>query len=445
LFADIDQVTRLPHHVEIQSITATNFFSGAGTIEHITKKLTHLILLAAALYAGGTSADNSITPMFSFSGFGSAGVVHSSEDLADFSSSIFKANGAGYSHAWSADVDSLIGGQVTANINSQLSAVLQVIAEQNYDNSYRPHVEWANIRYELNPDFSVRAGRTVLPTFLRSDTRKVAYTYPWVRPPQEVYRLMPITASDGVDASYQVRVGELTNILQAHVGNSDSRFPNDRGEIEARQLWGLAYSGEYHATTLHLGYESTHVTLDDLKPLFDAFRQFGPEGIAIADNYDVDNSPLSVITVGAGYDPGQWFVMGEAAHLSSHSIFGEVTSWYLSGGYRLGKFTPYLSYGRAKSDTLSDPGLTLATLPPQLAGTAAGLNGALDALLSKHPVQHTLSIGGRWDFMTNAALKLQFDHTDIGSGSSGVLGNLQPGFQPGGRFDLFSATIDFVF
>jgi hypothetical protein len=47
--------------------------------------------------------------------------------------------------------------------------------------------------------------------------------------------------------------------------------------------------------------------------------------------------------------------------------------------------------------------------------------------------------------MTNAALKLQFDHTDIGSGSSGVLGNLQPGFQSGRKFDLFSATIDFVF
>ncbi len=65
--------------------------------------------------------------------------------------------------------------------------------------------------------------------------------------------------------------------------------------------------------------------------------------------------------------------------------------------------------------------------------------------MSTKPVQNTLSIGGRWDFMSNAALKLQYDHTDIGAGSSGVLINLQPGYQTGGKVNVFSATIDFVF
>ncbi len=133
------------------------------------------------------------------------------------------------------------------------------------------------------------------------------------------------------------------------------------------------------------------------------------------------------------------------AKLVTHSVFGKGTGWYLSGGYRLGKFTPYLTYGEAKADNLSDPGLDLSTVPPSLADTAAGLNAALNSLLSKKRVQNTLSIGGRWDFMTNVALKLQYDHTDIGAGSSGVLINLQPGFQTGGEVNLFSATINFVF
>jgi hypothetical protein len=89
--------------------------------------------------------------------------------------------------------------------------------------------------------------------------------------------------------------------------------------------------------------------------------------------------------------------------------------------------------------------LNLSALPPSLAGPAASLNAVLNSLLSTKPVQNTLSIGGRWDFMTNAALKLQYDHTDIGTGSSGVLSNLQLGFQPGGKVNVFSATIDFVF
>jgi hypothetical protein len=56
-----------------------------------------------------------------------------------------------------------------------------------------------------------------------------------------------------------------------------------------------------------------------------------------------------------------------------------------------------------------------------------------------------LSIGARWDVLRNAALKLQYDHTRIGAGSSGVLANLQPGFQPGGTVNVISVSVDFVF
>jgi hypothetical protein len=277
----------------------------------------------------------------------------------------------------------------------------------------------------------------LLPTFLLSDTRKVAYTYPFVRPPLEVYRLFPVSTSDGVDASYQKRIGDITNIVQAHYGQNDNPLPNDLGPIKSKHMWGLAYTGEYHATTLHLAYESIQMTLDGLKPIFDGFRQFGPEGIALANKYEIHNKAVSVITMGARYDPGPWFMMGEVAHGVTHSVFGTGTGWYLSGGYRLGTFTPYLTYGEAKADNLSDPGLA--------APAAAGLNAALNSLLSTKPVQNTLSIGGRWNLMSNAALKLQYDHTDIGTGSSGVLSNLQPGYQSGGTVNLFSATIDFVF
>jgi len=405
--------------------------------EHMSYKLSCIAPLVMSVYAAGTSAASPGPPMFSFSGFGTLGVVHSSENQADFTSSTLAPNGAGHSHTWSADVDSLIAGQVNANLMPRLSAVLQVIAEQNYDNSYRPHVEWANIKYQVTPDFSVRAGRTLLPSFLFSDTRKVAYAYPWVRPPLEVYRQEPITASDGVDASYQIRIGDIMNVLQTRFGKNENKVPAGLGSIKSKHMWGLSYTGEYHAATLHLGYESSHITLDSLKPIFDGFRQFGSEGVSLANKYEVNNKAVSLITMGARYDPGQWFMMGEWSHLYTHSVFGKGTGWYLSGGYRLGAFTPYLTYGQAKADNLSDPGLA--------APAAAGLNAALNSLLSTKPVQNTLSIGGRWDFMSNAAIKLQYDHTRIGAGSSGVLSNLQPGYQAGGTVNLFSAAIDFVF
>ena len=90
-------------------------------------------------------------------------------------------------------MDSRVGAQLNARFSPQVSAIVQVTSEQRYDGTYRPEVEWANIKYDVTPDFSIRAGRTVLPSFMVSDYRKVGYATPWVRPPVEVYSLMPLT------------------------------------------------------------------------------------------------------------------------------------------------------------------------------------------------------------------------------------------------------------
>jgi hypothetical protein len=140
-------------------------------------------------------------------------------------------------------------------------------------------------------------------------------------------------------------------------------------------------------------------------------------------------------------------VRGEWGRVDNRSVLGQNTGWYASGGYRLRKrFTPQITYARVKADgPTSDPGLTLSALPPSLAGLAAGLNAALNSQLGPRAVQETVSIGGRWDFWKNTALKLQLDHSRHGDGSAGTLTNLQPAFQRGGTVNVFSATIDFVF
>ena len=92
------------------------------------------------------------------------------------------------------------------------------ISEQFYDNTYRPHVEWANLKYQFTPEFGLRVGRTVLPTFMLSDTRKVGYSNPWVRTPVEIYNLVPMTNSDGVDASYDVHLGGFVHRVSGSYG-----------------------------------------------------------------------------------------------------------------------------------------------------------------------------------------------------------------------------------
>ena len=412
----------------------------------MTPRLNPLALAVMALCACTAHAADAQGPTFSVSSFGTVGMVHSNEKNADYTSSIYKPNGAGHTRDWSADVDSLIGAQLTARFNPQLSAVVQVISEQRYDNSYRPSLEWANFKYQVTPDFSLRIGRTVQPAFLFSDTRKVGYTLPWVRPPGEVYSMIPVTSTDGMDLSYRLHVGDVANTVQGNVGQSTVKMPHGTGETRARESWGVSNLTEYGALTTRITFQQTHLTYEPFNPLFDDFRQFGAQGNDIADRYDTKGKHFNFVGVGAIYDPGDWFVMGEWGHFKSHAAFGEMSAWYVSSGYRINAFTPYVTYARSKTlSETSTEGLDTSNLPPELVGPAGELNGALNGILGSGSRQQTLSLGVRWDFTKNMDAKLQYDHTRLGSTATGPLTNFQPDFEPGGSFSLLSVAVDFVF
>ena len=403
-----------------------------------------LVAMLGISIGAHASSDEASPSIFSFSGFGTLGVVHSSEDNADFTASSLQPNGAGYTRSWSPDVDSRLGAQVTAHFTPQLSAMLQVISEQRYDKTYRPLVEWANISYQPTPEFTVRLGRIVLPTFLISDSRKVGYANNWVRPPVELYSLSPIFDNDGASASYTKQIGEAVNTLQGTFGHPHFRAPPG-GVSQVKQLWVIADTVEYRSLTLHIAYQASSYNYESLDVTFDAYRDFGPQGVAIADRYDLVGKQARVITAGAMYDPGKWFATGEWADRSLHSAIDGSTAWYLSGGYRLAKFTPYLTYAERKSKSRTfDPGLDVSALPPDLVGPATGLNTTLNEILALAVIQRTISVGSRWDVMRNIDLKMQYDRINLGAGSAGTLINVQPGFQRGGTVNLLSIAIDFV-
>jgi hypothetical protein len=308
--------------------------------------------------------------VFLFSGFGTLGVVHSNNNSADFTINLDKSNGAGYTHAWSADVDTLIAAQLDGTFTPKLSAVVQVISEQAYNNTYTPQIEWANVKYQFTSDFSVGLGRIVLPCFFLSDTHNVGYTYAWVRPPVEVYHFIPVTTVDGVDGSYGIHFGDVANTLQGHFGGTAKELPDNRGTARARDSWGISDTTEFGALTARIAYQYTDLTAAPaLDPFFNAFRRFGPQGVAIADEYNADHKPSHFIDFGASYDPGNWFVMAEWAYSQNNSFVTKSTAWDVGGGYRLKKLTPYLLYAATKADKVSDPGLSVSELPP---GTCRG-------------------------------------------------------------------------
>jgi hypothetical protein len=405
------------------------------------------VALAVSLLASASAAragDEAGKPVWTLGGFGSVGVVHASERQADFVSNILKANGAGFTHRWSADVDSRLGAQLGVKLDPQWSAVLQLIAEQGVDNSYAPIVEWANVKYQATPDLSVRVGRIALPMFLAADYRKVAYAFPWVRTPVEVYGAIPVSSSDGVDLSYRWQRGDITNVTQVFYGSTNIKG-SEHSRTKARDVNGISNSTEYGALSVRVGLFSGNLTTDAARRLFDGFRQFGPQGVALADKYDLDHKRALGMTIGANYDPGKWFVMGEVGRTRVNAFLGDKITGYASAGYRFGNFTPYLAYSqvRTNSDT-SDPGLALTGLPAPVAGAAAALNAGLNRTLTMIAMQKTLTAGVRWDVKPDLAFKLQYDRVRP-QGSSGMLVNVQPAYQAGAALHVVSAVLDFVY
>jgi len=408
------------------------------------------LIAAACGFALGNAAAQTY-PSLTWSGYGTVGAATSNDDRADYLVDAFKPNGPGHTDRISLKMDSRIGGQAIVDVTPKLSAVVQVLVQQNYNDHWHPTLEWANVKYQVTDELSIRAGRMVLPVFMVTDSRLVGYANPWVRPPVELYSMVPVTHNDGADVSWRSRIGGATNTLQATFGGSNSHFPNasgfDAGTAEARRIVAANDTIEIGAFSGRLTYGEARLTIAAYRPLFDAFRQFGAlGGDAIADRYNADNRRVTFAGVGATYDPGAWFAMAEFARFDTRSIVGKKSAGYMSGGVRINKITPYATYARLKGESpRSDPGLPVAVLPPQLAPTAAQLNAILNRQLGALPDQSTISLGGRWDFMRSAALKVQWDRVRLGSGSYGTFGNVQPDFPLGGRVNVYSAVVDFVF
>ena len=420
------------------------------------------VIICGAAVPFANAADDATKPIFALRGFGTLGIVHSSEKNADFTSGFFEPNGAGYTRSWAPGVDTKLGVQADARFSDKLTAVLQLVSQHQYNNTYEPRVEWANLKYQFTPDFDIRLGRTVTTQFMVSDSRMVGYANLWIRPPREVYGLVPLTNKDGIDANYRFAVGEATNSVHVSYGVANPKLP-DSGTVKARNYSSLANTLNYGPITLRASYSwgRVHLNTPGTDALLDGLTQFGntvsaipgfaPAGrqaLNLANKYRFQNKPLSFLSFGASYDRDEWLLMAEWAGLNGASILADSTAWHATAGYRIGTFTPYLTVARLRSEKRSETGISTAALAaiPPLAATAATLNDGVNrALAGGAPGQKSLVIGVRWDLIKNTALKAQYDYMILDSMSSGRLGNVQPNFQPGGKVNAISFALDFIF
>jgi hypothetical protein len=357
-----------------------------------------MVQAALAAFAGSAQAEEG-AKIFSVSGFGTFGLAHSSSKQGDYVGDVFTREGAGYSSAWSSNVDTKAAVQVDGKFTDKLSAVVQVIAKPRADNSYSPRIEWANVRYAFTPDLSVRVGRTVLPTFQTSETRLVGFSNSWIRPQIETYRLISLTNADGIDVSYRHSFGAVKNTVQAWTGVTkvDIVLSNNTvsSGLKGQHIRGFSDTVEYGSLTARISATNVDYKFVGLAPKL-----------------------FKVINLAAAYDPGTWFVQGQVSRFDAGNFLRAERAWDITGGYRWNNFTPYVGYSSNKPND-DQVRLTLRA-------------------------QSSTTVGLRWDFRKNMDLKVQFDRVSLQGGSNGFFANVKPGLA-GKSVNLASVAVDFIF
>jgi hypothetical protein len=367
---------------------------------HKAKQL-RLAALALAM-AGATSAW--AEPSYTFGGYGTLAAAHASAKDSNFRSSWRQNTG---SHGTvDFGVDSRLGVQGTANFNDTFSATGQLLALRR-DGKESVFAEWLYGQARINDALNVRAGRVVLPAFMLSDTRNVGYSQHWVRTPAQAYLGFPVTSVDGVQAIYRTTFGDTTFTVQPTFGRAKVQMYIDVGPFFGanrlasndgafNKIESLALSAERGDWTLRLGHTVTQ------KATFTA-----------------KNVPLPAFTIrdaftGAGlqYDNGKLLVMSEYVIRRADNNVVNTKAYYVSAGYRFGAWTPYATHAHIKYDP-------------------ASVNAAWDP-------STTNSVGLRWDFYKNMALKAQFDRADQSGQEFTTMAN-------GKHVNVTSLALDFVF
>lgn len=469
-------------------------------------KLRQLPLVVAALLAcaGAQAEYQSPDGSFHMSGFGTLGVARSSTDDALFN---YPGQGGGATKRASLDPDSKLAVQGTYKFAPTVSATTQVMTKYDAEGQYIPNIEWAFAKWQALPGLSLRAGRMGAPFFMISDFRDVNYTGTAVRPNLEVYGQVPVSQFEGVDASYEMNLGNTTLTSSVWTGNTKANYATaltgSTDEIILKRAVGVNVTADLgNGFTLRLGRTQGKLSInsasagyvgDQANQLAAASQAYADNASAIAgvlngmggasaalgadisaaipgaqanaDGFGQVNDLLnpqgvnaSFTGIGLAYDQDNWVASVEYTKRKTKSFIADTTGWYGLVGYRVGKFTPYVGYAKLTTDrTSANPVQTNALvesggIDADFDGAAAAVNANAAALsagvsmfmASQFVDQKTATLGVRWDVRSGMAVKAQFDRITKDANSVGTFLIPNPELASGQSFTADRKVINVI-
>ncbi len=352
---------------------------------------------------------------------------------------------------WGITNDSQLGVQVDWKASDSLQATVQWIARDHAGNFFEQNLDWAFLRWSLQDDIDIRLGRLGVGVFSLSDHRNIGYTYPWMRPPHEFYSTIPYYHIDGADITKKFYLEEGYLSVKIYGGYSYNQLPTQTSGIHNQQspATGVNISYEKGNWQARLGY--TYATITSNPPIQDiltpinspAFAQAWPDIRQIIPEITMRGKSYHFGSVGLAYDDSIWLAQMEAAYIGSNIVWSPPrTSAYLSLGRRFSTVTLYSLLGIAKSfqHTIDVPSPLIAN--PALLRDQQRLSGVLN---NTGINEQSISMGTRWDFHENMALKTQWSHYWLGDHNGPQQWQQSAGNITPHTVNVMSVGIDFIF
>lgn len=353
-------------------------------------------------------------------------------------------------------VDSSLGGQLFFKHKDWLNIVSQFVLRDRDDNGFEEILQYAFVALHPSPNWTVRLGRNPHDMYFLSDTQNVGFSHTWLRPAKGSYNEMLLDYYDGLELTYRNHTSDGMFSVKAFYGEIDAMIDTYSLPVTVsfsyEPFYGIKFTYENNALRTVLSYQQGKVTrpsgfLDTISKAWASIPDSVYHGSnTLADFYNFKNDDTTILSGGLFYDIGKINVQAEFSSWEMEGIAGlQMHAGYLGLAYQLPKgVKPFIRVARLYSP-VSKLGYdydTLDTLPESVRSLAALFLGSYYDIQANHV---NTSIGLRWDFLRNMALKAQWDHFDAKENAVYMLSRLTPNSSKGGRFNLFSVSLDFVF
>ncbi|WP_105168078.1 porin [Pseudoalteromonas sp. T1lg23B] len=306
--------------------------------------------------------------------------------------------------------ESIFAVQAVMDLAENFSVTAQLVAKGVDD--FEPEFDWYYLTYKATENLTLMAGRRNIPMYYFSEFSEVGYAYPWMRPPSNLY-WWQVTQFNGVHAMYDFEMGGYSNTLTFFYGNE---YSDDNVEM-------LYYDKLYGGSARTVNEYWTDITGMNWNISGDSFDlrfvyfQNDRDRETIQQDGSIDPyTPFSQTFVGLGGNVSlnKFTLLFDFNFVEYDDALGtEFPTYLVSLVYNWDDYQPYISYSKADHERTKVP----------------------TEDLEEH---YVLSYGLRYNFLPNAAFKVQYDKfVDQGHAPSGWAYH--------GDARAISMGVDFVF